>query len=59
MEAHICAVTENIAFQDNQSDNHGATLKEKKGKSSSNKQTKLINIQYYFVTDRIGEGNSE
>ena len=52
-------MNKNIAFQDDQSDYHGATLKEKIGKSPSNKQTKLINIQYYFVTDRIGEGNSD
>ena len=45
-------VTENIIFQDNM----GAILLEKNGKSSRVKRTKHINIQYFFVTDRINKG---
>jgi stalled ribosome alternative rescue factor ArfA len=52
MEAQGYAVRENILFQDNKS----AIPLEKKGKGSSSKQTKYINISYFFVTDMIKSG---
>ena len=52
LEAQGYGVTENIVFQDNQS----AILLEKNGKASSSKRTKHINIRYFFVTDRIRNG---
>jgi hypothetical protein len=47
-------VHENILYQDNKS----AILLEKNGKASSGKRTKHINIRYYFVTDRVDQGES-
>jgi hypothetical protein len=45
-------VRENIVYQDNES----AILLERNGKASSSKRTKHINIRYYFVSDRINQG---
>jgi hypothetical protein len=45
-------VKECIVFQDNKI----AILLEKNGKASSSKRTKHINIDYFFVTDRINKG---
>ena len=45
-------VNDNVLFQDNQS----AMLLEKNGKASSTKRTKHINIRYFFITDRINQG---
>lgn len=45
-------VQENIVYQDNKS----AILLEKNGTASSSRRTKHINIRYYFVTDRIRNG---
>ena len=45
-------VQENILYQDNQS----AILLEKNGKASSSKRTKHIHICFFFVTDRIEQG---
>jgi hypothetical protein len=45
-------VNDNVLFQDNQS----AMLLEKNGKASSTKRTKHINIRYFFITDRISQG---
>ena len=42
-------------FQDNQS----AILLENNGKKSSSKRTRHINIRYYFITDRIKNGELE
>jgi hypothetical protein len=47
MEAQGHGIRENIVFQDNKS----AILTEKKGKASSSKRTKHIDIRHYFVTD--------
>ena len=52
LEAQGYAVRDNIVFQDIRR----AILLSKNGKSSSTKQTKHINIQYFFVTDRINKG---
>ena len=37
-------------------DNKSAILMENNGKASSSKQTKHINICYFFITDHILEG---
>ena len=42
-------------YQDNQS----AILLENNGKKSSSKWTRHINIRYYFITDRIKNGELE
>jgi hypothetical protein len=44
-------VKDNILFQDNKS----SILLEKNGKASSSKRTKHINIQYFFITDRVSK----
>jgi hypothetical protein len=45
-------VTDNTLYQDNQS----AMLLERNGKSSSGRRTRHIEIRYFFVTDRIKNG---
>ena len=49
-QGYNCSNT--ILYQDNKS----AILLEKNGKLSSGKKTKHINIRYFFITDRIGNG---
>jgi KUP system potassium uptake protein len=46
------AVNDNVVYQDNQS----AILLEKNGRASSGRQTRHINIRYFFVTDRVKNG---
>jgi hypothetical protein len=48
MKAQGYGVKDNVMFQDNTS----SILLEKKGKASSSKRTKHINIQYLFITYR-------
>ena len=43
---------DNILFQDNMS----SILLEKNGKASSSRRTKHINIRYFFITDRVNQG---
>ena len=45
-------VDESIIYQDNMS----AMLLEKNGRASSSKRTRHINTRYFFVTDRIKNG---
>ena len=45
-------VVDNVLYQDNKS----AMLLEKNGKASSSKRTKHIHIRYFFITDRIEQG---
>jgi hypothetical protein len=45
--------SDNILFQDNKS----AILLEKKGKASSSKRTKYVNIRYFFITDHVDKGD--
>lgn len=45
-------ITDNVIFQDNQS----AMLLEKNGRASSGRRTRHINIRYFFVTDRVKNG---
>jgi len=42
-------VTQNLLLQDNKS----SILLERNGKASSSKRTRHINIQYFFITDRV------
>ena len=52
MAAQGYPLEDNVVYQDNQS----AMLLEKNGSGSSSKRTRHINIRYFFVTDRIKEG---
>ena len=52
MEAQGYHVKDTIVYQDNQS----AILLEKNGRASSGKRTRHINIRYFFVTDRVANG---
>jgi hypothetical protein len=45
-------ISDNVVFQDNQS----TMLLEKNGKASSGRRTRHIDIRYFFVTDRIKNG---
>jgi hypothetical protein len=45
-------VKANILFQDNKS----SILLEKNGKASSSKRTKHINIRFFFISDRVSQG---
>jgi hypothetical protein len=49
MKAQGYGVKDNVLFQDNKS----SILLEKNGKASSSKRMKHINIQYFFITDRV------
>jgi hypothetical protein len=49
MKAQGYGVKDTVMFQDNKS----SILLEKNGKASSSKRTKHINIQYFFITDRV------
>jgi hypothetical protein len=53
MEAQGYEVKDNILYQDNRS----AMLLAKNGKASSSKRTKHINIQFFFITNRIVKGD--
>ena len=45
-------VEDNLVFQDNQS----AMLLERNGRASSGRRTRHINIRYFFIADRIKNG---
>jgi hypothetical protein len=49
MKAQGYGVKDNVLFQDNKS----SIIFEKNGKASSSMRTKHINIQYFFITDRV------
>ncbi len=53
MQEQGIKVTDNILYQDNKS----AILLEKNGRASSSKRTKHIEIQYYYIADRIAKGD--
>jgi len=55
MLAQEIKIYHNILFQDNQS----AMYLEKNGISSSSRNTRHINIRYYFIKDRIKSGEVE
>ncbi len=48
-ESQGCGIVENLLLQDNKS----SILLEQNGKASSSKRTRHINIQYFFITDRV------
>lgn len=50
-----CGTTHAIIYQDNKS----AILLETNGKMSSGKRTKHIKAKYFFVTDKVAEGDLE
>ena len=52
LEAQGYGINDKILYQDNLS----AMLLDKNGRASSSKQTRHINIRYFFVTDRILDG---
>ena len=52
LDAQDYGINSTIMYQDNQS----AILLENNGKRSSSKRTKHINIRYFFITDRIKNG---
>jgi len=53
MKSQGIEVSDNILYQDNKS----AILLEKNGRASSSKRTKHIEIRYYYVADRIANGD--
>ena len=53
LEAQGYRIKQNILYQDNKS----AILLEKNGKRSSTKQTRALNICYFFLTDQSEKGN--
>jgi hypothetical protein len=52
LKAQGYKVSDNIIFQDNKS----TMLLERNDKTSSGKRTKHINVQYFFITHQISEG---
>jgi hypothetical protein len=54
LEAQGYGVEDLIVYQNNQI----AILLENNGRGSSGKRTRHINIQYFFVTDRITAGEA-
>ena len=54
LEAQGFDVQDNVVFQDNMS----SILLEKNGRRSSGKQTRHIEIRYYFITDNIRRGRA-
>ena len=52
LEEQVYRINNNILYQDSQS----AMLLEKNVRASSSKQTRHINIRFFFVTDRISDG---
>ena len=53
LKAQGYGIDNNIFYQDNMSE----MLLEKKGKKSSTKNTKHINVRYYFIKDRLETGD--
>jgi hypothetical protein len=53
LKAQGFEVNDNVVFQDNQS----AILLEKNGKASSGRRTRHLDIRYFFVTDRVKNGD--
>ena len=46
-------VEDNVIYQDNKS----TILLAKNGKASSGKQTRALNVRYFYITDQIQRGN--
>jgi hypothetical protein len=55
LEAQRYIVKKNIVYQDNKS----AILLETNGKKSLGKQTRALNIHYFFRTDQVEKGSAQ
>jgi hypothetical protein len=55
LEAQGYDVEKNIVYQDDKS----AILLETNGKKSSGKQTRALNIRYFFIADQVEKGNAQ
>jgi hypothetical protein len=55
LEAQGYDVEKNIGYQDNKS----PILLEINGKKSSGKQTRALNIRYFFITNQVEKGNTQ
>ena len=55
LEAQGYDIEKNIIYQDNKS----AILLETNGKKSSSRQTRALNIRYFFITDQVEKGNAQ
>ena len=53
MEAQGFEIVDNILYQDNRS----AMLLENNGRKSAGKQSRALNVRYFFITDQISKGN--
>jgi hypothetical protein len=53
MEEQGYPIKENILYQDNKS----AILLEKNGRKSAGKQSRAINVRYFFIADQVNKGN--
>ena len=53
LKAQGVAVVDTVLYQDNKS----AMLLEKNGRASSGKRTRHIDIRFYFVADRVANGD--
>ena len=53
MKAQGYRISDNVLFQDNKS----SIILENNGKSSSSKRTKHIKIRYFFINDRVTQGD--
>ena len=53
MEEQGYPITSNILKQDNKS----AILLENNGRNSAGKQSRALNVPYFFITDQISQGN--
>jgi hypothetical protein len=55
LEAQGYNVEKNIVYQDNKS----AILLETNGTKNSGKQTRALNIRYFFISDQVEKGNAQ
>ena len=53
MEEQGYKIEENVLYQDNKS----AILLEKNGRKSMGKQSPSLNVQYFFISDQVNQGN--
>ena len=53
LKAQGYIILDSVLFQDNRS----SILLENNGKASSSKRTKHINIRYFFITNRVAQGD--
>ena len=53
MECQGYEIEQNILYQDNKS----AILLETNGRKSAGKQSRALNIRYFFIADQVAKGN--